>query len=452
MLNYKILYSFIISFFLLSIVVGISYSQTPSISNNSSSSLPPEYIVKKFMTMGGQLPINDSQLNGVSQGISSNNPPKNNTQINASTDVSSQYKSNNLLDFSTIYKSTVPSVVVVTSYNSNNHTIFKTGSGFIYNFNGAPTIITVSNLVAGKNDITVILSDGSSFYSNLTGYDPLTNLAILSVNNIPQSKLASSLQLGNSSNLEEGQQVLAIGNTQGLKNQITSGIISGHEQPIPVLSQNSTKSLPKMPIGISTNLNLGNGYGGSPLLDSKGQVIGMNIGNYTISETTTNTSTTSNNLPKNIGISFAVPSNSILKIVPSLLSKGYYEHPWFGASGTDVNLDIAKALNLNESKGFLVIDVAALSPAKKAGIIGGDNTTVINCRTITLGGDIILKIGNKEIQNIHDVLAYIESKKNVGDNVLVTVLRNGIIQFNTVKLGSNPNYLPELNLTKNLKS
>ena len=132
-----------------------------------------------------------------------------------------------------------------------------------------------------------------------------------------------------------------------------------------------------------------------------------------------------------------------MKIVPSLLSKGYYEHPWFGASGTDVNLDIAKALNLNESRGFLVIDVAPSSPAKKAGIMGGDNTTSINGRPITLGGDIILKIDNKDIQNIHDILAYIESKKNVGDNILVTVLRNGIIQFNTVKLGSNPNYLSQ---------
>jgi hypothetical protein len=139
MLNYKILYSFIISFFLLSIVVGISYSQVPSISNNSSSSssLSPEYIVKKFMTMGGQLPINDSQLTGVSQGIPSNNTPKNNTQINSSTVVSSQDKSNNLLDLPKIYKSTVPLAVVVTSYNSSNHTIFKTGSGFIYNFNSS---------------------------------------------------------------------------------------------------------------------------------------------------------------------------------------------------------------------------------------------------------------------------------------------------------------------------
>ena len=286
--------------------------------------------------------------------------------------------------------------------------------------------------------------DGSSYYSNLTGYDPLTNVAILSVKNISQNKLVS-LQLGNSSDLQEGQQVLAIGNTQGLKNQITSGIISGLNQPIPVLSQNSSKPLPKMPIGISTNLNLGNGYGGSPLLDTKGQVIGMNIGNYSTSDTTTNNSLTSNSMPKNIGLSFAVPSNLISKIIPSLLSKGYYEHPYFGASGTDVNLDIAKALNLHESRGVLVIDVAPSSPAKKAGIIGGDNTTNINGRPITLGGDIILKIDNKEIQNIHDILVYIESKKNVGDSILVTVLRDGIIQFNTVKLGSNPNYLPQMN-------
>jgi S1-C subfamily serine protease len=445
MSHYKILVIFMISIITIPVGASLSYSQMPSYSSNSS--LPPEYIVKKFMTMGGQLPINDSQLTGIQQGIpSNNNTNMNNTQLNSTTSVSSQSTTttNNLLDFPKIYKSIVPSVVEVTAYNTSNHTIFKTGSGFIYNFNGMPSIITVSNLVAGKNDITVTLSDGSSYYSNLSGYDPLTNLAILSVNKIPQSKLAPSLQLGNSSNLEEGQQVIAIGNTLGLKNQITSGIVSGLDQPIPVLSQNSSQLLPKMPIGISDNLNLGNGYGGSPLLDTKGQVIGMNIGNYTTSsETTANNNTSaSNSIPKNIGISFAVPSNSISKIVPSLLSKGYYEHPWFGVSGTDVNLDIAKALNLNESRGFLVIDVAPSSPAKKAGIVGGDNTTNINGRPITLGGDIILKIDNKDIQNIHDILAYIESKKNVGDNILVTVLRDGIIQFNTVKLGSNPTYLP----------
>ena len=454
MLNYKILFTFIISIFVILTGANFSISQMPSNSSNSSSPscLSQEDIVNGFFSLGGQLSSNNSnQSIGCTQKIPSSGqqqqqPTINNKDIDPSNRSlqSSTNSNNNLLDFPKIYNSTVPSLVEVTAYNSSNHTIFKTGSGFIYNFNGMPTIITVSNLVTGKNNITITLSDGSSYYSNLTGYDPLTNLATLAVNYFPHTKLIP-LQLGNSSNLEEGQQVLAIGNTQGLKNQITSGIISGVEQPIPVLSQNSNTTLPKMPIGISTDLNLGNGYGGSPLLDAKGQVIGMNIGNYTTSSDATINTSGSNNNPKNVGISFAIPSNSISKIVPSLLSKGYYEHPWFGASGTDVNLDIAKALNLNESRGFLVIDVAPSSPAKKAGIIGGDNTTNINGRPITLGGDIIVKIDNKDIQNIHDILAYIESKKNVGDSILVTVLRDGTIQFNTVKLGSNPNYLPQPN-------
>ena len=163
----------------------------------------------------------------------------------------------------------------------------------------------------------------------------------------------------------------------------------------------------------------------------------MNIGNYS----STNTISSQ---PKNTGTSYAVPSNSINKIIPSLLINGYYLHPWFGALGTDITRDLAKALNLNESSGFLVIDVANSSLDKKAGILGGDNTTSINGRKITFGGDIILKIDNKDFQNFHDILAYIENNKNVGDNVLVTVLRNGLLQYNTVKLEANPIYLPHL--------
>jgi len=194
MLNYKIIITFIISIFAISIGANLSYSQMPP---HNSASLPPEYIVKKFMTMGGELPINDSQLTGIQQGIPSNNNTNiNNISLNTPTAGSYQTTPNNL-DFPKIYNSIVPSIVEVTAYNTSNHTIFKTGTEFIYNLNGIPTIITVSNLVAGKNDITVTFSDGSSYYSNLTGYDPLTNVAILCVKNISQNKLVS-LQLGNS--------------------------------------------------------------------------------------------------------------------------------------------------------------------------------------------------------------------------------------------------------------
>ena len=156
-----------------------------------------------------------------------------------------------------------------------------------------------------------------------------------------------------------GQTVLTIGNTMGYSNILTNGIISGLGKSIPAFGQSLSNANAKIPNGIVTNLNLGNGYGGSPLLDIYGQVIGMNIGNYTSANTTIPSQS------KNSGISFALPSNSINKIIPSLLSKGYYSHPWLGAYGVDVDLDIARAIGLNDSKGFLVIAVGNSSPAKK---------------------------------------------------------------------------------------
>jgi S1-C subfamily serine protease len=161
-------------------------------------------------------------------------------------------------------------------------------------------------------------------------------------------------------------------------------------------------------------MNLDKGFGGNPLLNTKGQVIGMNIENY------------SSDQIENTGMSFVIPSNSIGKIVPSLASNGYYLRPWLGAAGADVTPDIAKALNQTEPKGNMVISVANLSQAKKAGILGEDNTTTINGRQITHGGDIIQRVNNRDVRNIHKLLIYIENEKKVEENMVVTILRNGI--------------------------
>jgi S1-C subfamily serine protease len=117
------------------------------------------------------------------------------------------------------------------------------------------------------------------------------------------------------------------------------------------------------------------------------------------------------------------------KIIPSLASGGYYLHSWLGAAGVDVTPDIAKALNLTEPKEFLVISVANLSLAKKA---------------VILGGSIIQKADNKDVRNIHELLSYIENEKKVGDNMVVTVLRNGIQQSINFKLDSNPAFMSQL--------
>ncbi|MER5174678.1 MAG: trypsin-like peptidase domain-containing protein [Candidatus Nitrosocosmicus sp.] len=404
-------------------------SQNLPSNNTSYSSLTPNKLLP--LTPNKLLTPNPIQSNSPFLG-NSQNLPSNNTLVSgkhiSTVDISSQTPSNDSV-LSNLYNLTANSVVEITAFNIKNHSIFKTGSGFIYNSNGTSSIITASNLVVGDNDITVTLPDGSSYDSKLIGYDPLTTIAVLSTQNISQTKLVP-LSLANSTDLKVGQIVTTIGNTMGFTNLYTTGIINGLGKSVPSFGQNISISTAKIPNSITTNLNLGTGYGGSPLLDNKGQVIGMNIGNYssTISQS------------KNTGISYAVPSNSVSKIISSLLSKGFYSHPWLGAYGVDVDLDIAKALNLTDSKGFLVIAVANSSPAKKAGIMGGDNTTSINGRKITLGGDIILKVDNKYIQNIQDMSGYIEGKKNIGDSIKVTLLRNGVLQLINVRLEANPNY------------
>ncbi len=460
MINFKILALITFTLFSLSINIGISYSQK-SISSDSFSNIAPNLVAtlpaNNLITTSPNPFLNNSQFLGKSQNFPTNNlsfsspsatlpannlittspnPFLNNTLVNNeninTVDSISSKNTNNDAVLHNIYNLTADSVVKVTAFDSKNHSIFKIGSGFVYSHLNESSIITVSNLLDGNSDITITLSDGSSYSSELVAYDPLTTLAVLSTQTIPQSKLIP-LIVANSTNLKVGQTVVTIGNTIGYSDIFTNGIISGLGKSIPAFGQSPSNANAKIPNGITTSLNLGNGYGGSPLLDIKGQVIGINIGNYTSNNTT--------NQLKNTGISFAVPSNSINKIIPSLLSKGYYTHPWLGAYGVDVDLDIARALGLNQSQGFLVIAVANSSPAKKAGILGGDNTTSLYGHKITLGGDIILKVDNKFIKNIQDVSGYIENKKNIGDDMLVTLLRNGILQLIHVRLEANPNYV-----------
>lgn len=331
-----------------------------------------------------------------------------------------------------LYNSTMGSIVQVTSYDIHNSSNYKTGTGFIANINNSLSLITSNSLVTSNDSITITLADGDIYDSFMIGSDPVTNIALLSVQNIPENKI-SFLELSNSTNLHVGQTIAKIENTLGFPDLLNTGIISGVSKSIPTFGQNVSITTTKIPNGIITNLlSTSSGYGGGPILNLNGQVIGMNVQGHSFDAEVLSP------------ISFAIPSNSLNKIVPKLHSQGYYLHPWLGAAGTDVTPDIAKALKLDEPTGFLVISVSPQSPAKLAGILGGDNDTSINGRSITLGGDIILKIDNKDVKNIHEILSYIEDNKNVGDNLIVTVLRNGILQTINVVLEANPNYMPPL--------
>lgn len=394
---------------------GISFAQVSNSSNQSS-------INSTFIPNNNTYSITNIGLNN----NSNTSEPMQNQLINETS------KSMDDSVFTKLYNSTKDSVVDIASFDKSNQSDYKTGTGFMADINGTISLVTSNNLVAANDNVTVTLSDGDRYDSNLLGYDPVTNLALLSIENIPEGKIIP-LTLANSTKLQVGQTIATIDSALGFSNLLTTGIVSGVEKSIPTFGENVSSSLTKVPNGIITDLiTHSSGYGGGPILNIKGEVIGISVQNQ------------SSDIQRAYPISFAIPSNSLIKIIPELYTKGYYLHPWLGVSGTDVTPDIAKVLKLNESRGFLVISVSNQSPAKLAGILGGDNATNVNGRPITLGGDIILKVDDKEIRSIHDILTYIENEKNVGDNMVINVLRNGILQSINILLQANPNYVSTL--------
>lgn len=313
------------------------------------------------------------------------------------------------------------SVVQITDSVKSNPADSRLGSGFVYDNNGH--IITNFHVVnGGKGDkLDVTFLDGTVYRATLIGSDPFTDLAVLYVADAPQEKLAP-LPLANSSVIRVGQQVAAVGNPFGLSGSMTEGIISGVSRSIPSQEAGGFQ----IPDVIQTDAPINPGNSGGPLLNTRGEVIGINSAIFSATG-------------QFAGVGFAIPSNTISKVVPSLVTAGSFQHPWLGVSGTDMTPGIADALGLKEPRGFLVVDVVAGSPAEKAGIRGGDGQVTIDGRPIKLGGDVIVSIDGKVVRKLDDILAYLQSQKSVGDSLKLTVLRNGQEQDINVVLGARPN-------------
>ena len=329
-------------------------------------------------------------------------------------------------DLSELFTRVEGSVVQVTDPNSPGLLGPRLGSGFVYDNEGH--IITNNHVVVGGNgDLDVTFLDGTVYNARLVASDPYSDLAVAKVEGVPKEKLVP-LPLGNSSTLKIGQPVAAVGNPFGLSGSLTEGIISGLGRSLPssipqdptIPPQLEIPSQPEAPTFsipdiIQTDAAINPGNSGGPLLDMKGEVIGI---------TTAIFSTTG----AYSGVGFAIPSNMIQKVVPALIMTGSYMHPYIGITGIDVTPEIAQAMGLQEARGFLVTDVTAEGPADKAGLRGGDKITTIEGREIELGGDVIVKIDNKTVRKIDDVLTYLEREKQVGDTIQLTVLRNGQLQ------------------------
>lgn len=319
-----------------------------------------------------------------------------------------------------LFERAEPSVVQISASNDLSEQ-GKLGSGFVFDDNGH--IVTNNHVISGTTALDVTFVDGTVYRATLIGSDPYTDLAVLYIEDVPQEKLVP-LPLADSSAVRVGEQVAAIGNPFGLSSSMTAGIVSGVGRLIP--SEEGAGVLQFfIPDIIQTDAPINPGNSGGPLLNTRGQAIGIN--------TAIRSST-----GEFAGIGFAVPSNTVTKVVPSLIETGSFQHPWVGISGTSMSPSIAQALDLEEPRGVLVVEVVGGSPAEKAGIRGGDTPTRINGQTIPLGGDVVLEIDGNEIRTLDDILVYLQREKAVGDTMQVTVMRDGQLQIIEILLEARP--------------
>lgn len=310
------------------------------------------------------------------------------------------------------------SVVQITDSDETDQFDSRLGSGFVYDNNGH--IITNDHVVNGGGRVDVTFLDGTVYRASLIGSDPFTDLAVLYVEEVPPEKLVP-LPLADSSAIRVGEQVAAIGNPFGLSGSMSAGIISGLGRLIPA-QEAGDFSIPDV---IQTDAPINPGNSGGPLLNMRGEVIGINSAIY---------STTG----QFAGVGFAIPSNTIDKVVPSLITAGSFQHPWLGVAGRDMTPGIAERLGLEEPRGFLVMEVVAGSPAEAAGIRGGDEDATIDGVPVKLGGDVIVSIDNQAVRKIDDILVYLQREKAVGDELQLTVLRDGQEMSFTAVLGARP--------------
>ncbi len=329
-------------------------------------------------------------------------------------------------DLATIFKQANNSVVQITSKITtvNTHIIIngnpleskstKLGSGFVYDTEGR--IITNNHVIDGAQTVDVTFVDGNTYTAKIVGTDTFSDIAVLQITDDFSDEKLVPLAISDSSELQVGDQVIAIGNPYGLSDTMTTGIVSQVGRLLP--NQDAGFSIPNV---IQTDAAINPGNSGGPLLNMRGEVIGMNTA---IKSNTGDFS----------GIGFAIPSNTITRIVPVLIEKGSFSHPWLGISGTSLTPDIAQSLGLpRNSKGVVISDVVKGGPADKAGL----HSATVNGNALK-EANIILSIDGKPMKRIEDVIFYIEEYKAVSDNVLLTVERGGQTQSLTVTLEARP--------------
>jgi len=322
-----------------------------------------------------------------------------------------------------LYQRANPAVVYIEVLVRHEETLMPlgTGSGLVIDTEGH--IVTNNHVIEEAEAVWVTFSDGSVTDAQIVGRDPYSDLAVIEVD-VPPERLVP-LELGDSSTLQVGQRVIAIGNPFGLEGTMTVGVISalGRTLPTQVIESAGFRN----PEIIQTDTAINPGNSGGPLLDTRGRVIGVN----TAIRSATGT---------NSGIGFAVPVNTVKHIVPHLIEKGIYHYPYLGieSKSRPTVAELAGPLGLPVTRGVLIFEVKPGTAAARANLRGGDREVEVMGITVRSGGDIITAIDGYELRNFDDLIAYLVRETEVGQQVVLTVIRDREELEIPVTLGERP--------------
>lgn len=299
-----------------------------------------------------------------------------------------------------LYAQVGPGVVCITA---PNHFGVCIGSGFVFDREGH--IITNHHVATVAPDLLVNLADDRTVPAQLLGTDPGSDLAVIKVDLLPEE--LTVVPLGTSSTLQVGQRAIAIGNPFGLERTVTTGVISSLGR---TLSRDDSDF--QIAEVIQTDAAINPGNSGGPLLDSQGKVIGVNTAIRSVTGV-------------NSGVGFAIPVDVVSRVVPELIAHGRYRHPWIGVSGRTISQEMVEAMSLPVETGVLLFTVEPDSPAEKADLHGGVREVRVSDRLMRAGGDILIAINGMAVKNFDDLINFLASQTSVGDEVTLTVVRDG---------------------------
>ncbi len=326
-----------------------------------------------------------------------------------------------------LYNQISPGVVAIRIYAKEGG---AQGSGFVYDKKGH--IITNFHVVDGAEKIEVDFMSGLKAWAHVVGTDTDSDLAVIQVEDVPSSQL-HPLPLADSDKVQVGEIVVALGNPFGLKGTMTMGIVSARGRTLP--SEHAAAQGGFFTTGdvIQTDAPINPGNSGGPLVNLKGEVIGINRAIRT-------TNMTAFGEPSNSGIGFAVPSNIVRRVVPVLIKQGYYDYPYLGITSIDdLTLEEVERLNLPQDTGAYVISVVPGSPADKAGVHGAIPLNQEKEATeIPPGGDLIVAVDGHPVREFNDLLHYLFTYTSPGDTITLTVLRDGKKIDLKLTLGKRP--------------